>query len=187
MSETTSMRPNRARLGVLRVAGLLVLMVSLVLPATRAADALNIRQRIDHYQEFDQLSAQVSQVTINAAGTWVEVVRGENPLDAGVVWVQRACVLPSSVVPWSGVSTADESEGEPPNDGHLLVFASSITGWEQALRRCETWVHVYVDPRMAVRVWDGSQVHEVDTDLARWTLSPDGALVEHLLLGNPGG
>jgi hypothetical protein len=40
---------------------------------------------------------------------------------------------------------------------------------------------------MAVRVWDGSQVHEVDTDLARWTLSPDGALVEHLLLGNPGG
>jgi len=172
---------------VLRAIGLLVLMVSLVLSGIGAADALNIRQRIDRLKTFDQLPGPVSQVTINAAGTWVEVVRGENPSGGGSVWVQRACVLPSSVVPWSGVSTADESEGEPPNDGHLLVFASSITGWEQALRRCETWVHVYVDPRMAVRVWDGSQVHEVDTDLARWTLSPDGALVEHLLLGNPGG
>ena len=187
MSETTSVCPSRVRLAVLRAIGLLVLMLSLVLPATRVADALNVRQRIDHYQQFDQLSAQVSQVTINAAGTWVEVVRGENPSGGGSVWVQRACVLPSSVVPWSGVSTADESGDRPPDDGHLLVFASSITGWEQELRRCETWVHVYVDPRMAVRVWDGSQVHEVDTDLARWTLSPDGALVEHLLLGNPGG
>ena len=178
MSEATSFRPKGIRFRVLRAAGLLVLAVSLVLPATGAADALNLRQRIDRLTTFNQLPAPISQVTINAADSWVEVIREEIPLSEGAVRVTRTCVLPSTDRLWSDVSTAGESGDGPADDRHVEVFARPITGWEQTLRRCETWVRLFVDHDVTVRVWDAHQVHEVDLDLARWTLSPDGALIE---------
>ena len=56
-----------------------------MLPATGAADALNLRQRIDRLTTFNQLPAPISQVTINAADSWVEVIREEIPLSEGAV------------------------------------------------------------------------------------------------------
>ena len=167
MSETTLVRPNRVRLAVLRAIGVLVLMASLVLPAIGAADALNIRQRIDNVDSFQTMDSPISEVMINAADTWVEVVRGDNPLGLGPIWLQRSCVLPSAGVPWFETTAS----------GRIEVFAPELPRWEQAFRRCETWVHAYVDPQVTVRVWDGAQVHEVDPDLEQWVISPEGRVI----------
>lgn len=172
MSETTVLRSRaslsgRARLAALRVAGLLVLIVSLVLPATRAAEVLGLRQQTGFHASFDQLGAPVADVMINAPNSWVEVVRAENPSAGGSIWLQQSCVVPSAAGP--GFETIAH--------GRLQVLDAQLTGWEQTFRRCETWVHVFVDQRMTVRVWDGAQAREIDTGLDQWVVTPEGRVI----------
>ena len=60
--------------------------------------------------------------------------------------------------------------------GGLEVFADPVLGWEQLVRRCETWVHVFVDQGVRVRVWDQtrSTISELDPGVAHWEIGAGG-------------
>lgn len=135
MADPTSFRPSRTRLRWLRATGLVVVLGALVLPSSWAAEALGLRHSVVEYQRFQDWSTPISEVMINAGDTWVEVVRSDRVSGEGAMWLERSCVLPSPSPPWWEVT-----------EGGLEVFADPVVGWEQAVRRCETWVHVFVGP-----------------------------------------
>ncbi|HRC12635.1 MAG TPA: hypothetical protein PLX68_07170 [Dermatophilaceae bacterium] len=165
MADPTSFRPSRTRLRWLRATGLVVVLGALVLPSSWAAEALGLRHSVVEYQRFQDWSTPISEVMVNAGDTWIEVVRSEGVSGKGVVWLERSCVLPSPSPPWWEVSA-----------GGLEVFADPVLGWEQLVRRCETWVHVFVDQGVRVRVWDQtrSTISELDPGVAHWEIGAGG-------------
>ena len=165
MADPTSFRPSRTRLRWLRATGLVVVLGALVLPSSWAAEALGLRHSVVEYQRFQDWSTPISEVMVNAGDTWVEVVRSDRVSGEGAMWLERSCVLPSPSPPWWEVT-----------EGGLEVFADPVVGWEQAVRRCETWVHVFVGPGVSVRIWDQtrSSISEPDPGLPHWEMGADG-------------
>ena len=88
----------------------------------------------------------------------------------GLVVVLGALVPPSS---WAAEALGLRWEVSA---GGLEVFADPVLGWEQLVRRCETWVHVFVDQGVRVRVWDQtrSTISELDPGVAHWEIGAGG-------------